>query len=1521
MKNTHFSFKILLPYVVAYAIPFLLLMFLLQFYNMGFGNPVPNTLDWTLIIWNGLASLCFYVFLKHAHNFSKLSLPIQLLFSFAYGLCSYSVLQEYAYNTLCIYALFPILYLFFEKTFCEKKYKWFIFLSALFMILDPQTSIPLFLLLIILYIIESKLNSTLSFGEFIHFISALFIAVLLAAFRLFPYIAQSAESSNYYKGFSFNYSPLTFISRLFPFGVPASAYFTSNGMDLYYGTAFLFLCILYFFNRNQSARAKMYYGIFLALTILAIEVSPVQHLFNLCSSVSKPTVSYAFLFVFWCMILALKTVPHIKDFRKAPFSVACVIYIVLLILNLLFNAHNYHIIAIQSLILFPLLTLITLAVLCFSKKESTICSQLLYCFVALELFCNIFISTNQNFIPATRNLTPQFALNKVSVSDDLGLTADLNPISSKDFNSFITEHTDKELYNTLTNLTYNIEFTEQDLDKYSSSLLPNNFEYINAICKKLGYTEDLFIPVDDISIVFFENDNYIITPVSNNIYNIEFRDYAQYTDTCIIPFTISVGDIASKDIHFYNDYSEQLLSLNSRELNEQATFYISVYPQQYFTINMQMLFYYINPDVYDTLDTAYANYLQDNTVDTSGIGWADYAGLVASFIGIIVVFLLYFNSDREKIYKLLLSLKSKLNTKCHFSVLTSHIHDNYVYYLSFFIPVALFVVTMVIYDCVPFGPNSFFDEDGLCLTLPSFLDTYYNLEKGNTYVSLNGGYGFSLYATNPLISASRYLLLLSPAQIAPFLLFAEAICLGICGFTMVFYLTHRLNGVRAYKKDYRLLVPSMIYALNTYMLAMHGFTGWYYTLLALPLLLLATDYLIYRKKTLPYVLLLVYCMITNLYLALYICIFLVINFFTYRFKNLKDFLCKGIRFALASLLAAVNSLFVISNTLLATYDSPYQEKDSIFPSLGFHTSFWKQWQNHMIFSESVAVTENDGYVSIYCGILTLILVVIFITSNKLSKSEKAKKIIPLMIMYLSFNGKVLSYIWNGFHYQSKVPNRYAFLLIFLLAVFAYDGLRLLSRTRTIQYLFISAGFIVFFSICQFATEGNTTLAYAGTLVLIILYAFIYMLSKHMLTKRSYSRIITGILLVELAANMIFTTGNYSLNSIYLYGDYISESNFIQDKLGAKNEFFRLSYPSSGVINSGQVYNVASNSLFNSFVSQHQVNCNYIFGFYYGTNNISSNHSSTPVGQSLTATKYIYLPAMANMPIHDLGQYNYIGNSNDYYVFENPDALSLGYFVPYDIDYITPTISFPPNFYNALASLYLTDNTEQLFDVYYLKYSDQLTDNSFAFSTATKEFIDFDSANAIYQDERKRANCNPLNALRMHLNITPPKSGEAYLYSFEFVSLGQMEENISKEIEIAYPNPISEFRDAYNYVILNKDIKDKFISAVRQHELENVTICNNSVTGTTNYDEDGYTMLSLACDRNWHAYIDGEEVEIIDNFGSFMLIETPAGSHTLELKYVPYGMKVSKIITYICWFLTLTGYGIAFHFKRKKQNNK
>lgn len=1500
-------------YASAFLVPVLLSGLLLLFYNRGFGNPIPGAVNLSGLLARGLASVCFFYFCSHSSRLSISRYTVRVLFSAAYGLSSYGLVQESSLSVLAVYILFPVLFLYFEDLQSEQHSMRFIFLCAVLLLLNPQTALPLILLLTLLYILELFIQNRLTLGMIVHYSVCVLFAVALSAVRLFPYLLSIYQNHGTYGGFRFHYSIPVFLSRLLPCHTASAAFFSQDGMDLYFGLFFLLISLLFFFNDKIPRRIRLVYGLFSISILLAIEVSPVNYALNLFQDFSSSTISYDFIFVFWSLYLGMITYPYLNRLRIRNYAAAAVVVLLLTGTALLWSAHNFHPVAVPSIILFGILTILLTPAAFLSKRISNMAFHFLYAAILLEFFCSAFISTNQDFIPSSRSTQSAFVFSCPPAESDSDPEAAVLPasqISEEEYARFSQETSASDVYQLVGSLSDALSLDDGELALYGNRSLLNNFEYSNALCHKLGYEEDLFLPAENIELTFAADDNYIITPIAAGIYNIQFRDPSVYPGSCYIPFTVSAPEDMNQDIYFYNDYSENLLCLHPEMIHTGQTCYLSVYPQESFTVNLQLQLYTLNPTVQNTLSETIRHYLAELNAATPLISAADYLGICFTCIGIFLFLLFSLNRDKDKLCRRLLAIRNILSDWKLPGRIKRHLWENRMYYLSFFLPCLLFVVSMILYDCTPFGENSFFDEDGLCLTLPSKIDTYYNLQEGNTYFDPYGGYGNSLYAWNPLAAVHAILSLLSPSMIAPFLLFMEAVCLGLCGLNTVFYLTHRLNGTCADKRDSFLLIPALIYSLNTYMLAMHGFTDWYYTLMAFPLLILCMDYIMYRKKTFLYVLILAFCMITNIYLGLYICIFLVIYFFTYPFDSVKDLFRKGIRFALFSLLAALNSFFIISNTLLSTYDSPYHEKDSIFPSPGLHTNFLDQWKNHMIFSPSGAVTADNGYVSLYCGVLSLLLVMLFFLAGKLHRKDKLRKLLPLLLLYISFNGNVLSYIWNGLHYQSKVPNRYAFLLMFLTATLAYDGLRHLTSITCRQLLLAAVSAIAAFAVFQFGGEGNSLLAFASTVFLIVFYCSLLAYGRYTRRRFPLKKVLVTVFSLEITCNMIFTTGNYNLNSIQLFGDYEDGAEYIQEELNAKEEFFRIGFPSSHLTNCGQIYHVPSNSLFNSFVSSHQVNTNYLYGFVYGTNIISSNYNSTPVGCALNGTRYIYLPVYANMPIRDMEQYNYIGKTDFFYLFENPNPLSLGIYVPDGIENLLSCTAFPANFYNELAAFYLGQDTEALFDTYYLEGSPASADTDYVFFTDMgQNSLSYEEAETLYRQEQKTNSMGPLSDLRMNLHFVPQKSGEAYLYAFEFVSLGKVEQGVPVSLEISYPNAISTLRNAYNYVILNEDVFDAFCQAVSANQLENVQIGNNSITGTTNYAESGYTMLSLAYDRNWHAYLDGQEVEISDALDSVMLIKTPAGQHTLELQYIPYGMKTGKLITFFFWAVTLAGYAL------------
>lgn len=1499
-------------YITAFLIPFLMLFAMHLVYNGDFGNPIVNILSPRQICFNGLAGICFLFYIRHTDTVHISDRDWQLVFSWAYGLCSYGILQEGAISTLCLYAVFPLAFLTFEKMIDGLCYLPFLLAGALMLIINPSIGLPVFLFLIVLTFIEAGLKGHLGLGNIFHYLGCFALSFLLAAFRVFPYFESVYNGSYSYSGFHASCSPFVLLSRFLPGAAPSISFFGSNGIDLYFGLFFLLSFVLFFFSQRISMKKRLFYGCFTLFLVASLWLSPVRFLCNLFVAADGFSVPYSFFLIFWGLKLAAEAAHGLTEVSK-PYMISSILSSAcLLLLCYIGSAHNFHVYMLP-VILF--LFLVQVAFLLFGKQK-----YLLFFLILLEFGCNTFMTTNLDFLSADRSKESAFlwAKNEEILPDKETSQTEAMPQEEVTYNSeeeklyneFIFSHENSETAELLSKLLSSVSLEEAEKKTYCGTSFPDQFQLFNGCFKKIGGSNDLFSSFPVI-FDFDDSEEYNIARLSGDIYYFSPKASSSEKESYYIPFSIRADKPLPENLYFYNNYTSHFLQLTSEKHSNVQSGYMLLYSSGDWHINFKLSTYVLNEDLAKQLPELIDSYLE-KTSDNSRLYLFTYIGLAASCIGILILLTLYMNSDKDKVYRVLFAIKEALDRWKLPSLLNAHIKRNRIYYLSFFIPVLLFIAGMVLTDCVPFGSASFFDEDGYGLTLPSALDTYYSMKDGNTYLSMNGGYGASLYATNPLVQLSSYYRFFSPGQIAPLLLFTEAVCLGLCGVAMVFYMTHRLHGTKSHKEDYRLLVPAMVYALNSYMLAMHNYTSWYITLFAVPLLITAMDYLMYKKKCLPYILLLSYCIATNLYLALYICIFLVIYFFTCRFHGLKDFLKKGVLFGLSSLLGAGNCYFIIANTLQSSYDSGYNEADALFPSFGLHTSFLEQWKKHMIFSPAPSVSSDNGLLNVYCGIITLLLVLLYFSAKKVLIKEKLKKLLPIVLLYVSFNEQVLSYLWGGLHYQSKVPNRFAFLLLFLIAELSYDGIRFIKKVSALTYSLLISALAIFFLICQFLSEGNTTLSWICTLILCAVYLIVHLFIVHFKKQCLYPKLLVLFLIAELGCNMIYIVTTYNTALIGLYGDYPVIASTIQKELKDETGYYRICFPAKNLYNAGQIYHTGSNSLFNSFVSSHQCTLNGIYGFPPGkTNSITANYPGTPFGLSLSSHRYILLSGGAVSRVEDLERYQHLGYIDGYYVFENTSSLSLGIYAPLEarsLDFF-----YLWQFYNDLASLY-TDNEASLFIPQTLEYTEdgEPSLDSFQFMSASKG-ISFEEAESVYVN---LSDGEP-SPIRLRLNYKPLMDGAAYLYTNEFIPLGKAKAGVTSQKEVSFSIQPSILDEPPYIVIMNEEVFNDFISEARRNQLENINISNDTITGTTNYEKDGYTMLSLAWDRSWHAYIDGKEVEIEDPYGAFMMIKTPAGRHTLELKYIPYGMKIGKGITLGFWSLTLILFVTAHIRKRRK----
>jgi uncharacterized membrane protein YfhO len=85
------------------------------------------------------------------------------------------------------------------------------------------------------------------------------------------------------------------------------------------------------------------------------------------------------------------------------------------------------------------------------------------------------------------------------------------------------------------------------------------------------------------------------------------------------------------------------------------------------------------------------------------------------------------------------------------------------------------------------------------------------------------------------------------------------------------------------------------------------------------------------------------------------------------------------------------------------------------------------------------------------------------------------------------------------------------------------------------------------------------------------------------------------------------------------------------------------------------------------------------------------------------------------------------------------------------------------------------------------------------------------------------------------------------------------------------------------------------------------------TCTSHYEDDSVVYFSVPYDLGWSATIDGQDSQIIES-GGMMLLNIPAGDHSIEFSYTTPGYNTGMLISVICFLVFIT---ICVSTKKKR----
>ena len=853
--------------------------------------------------------------------------------------------------------------------------------------------------------------------------------------------------------------------------------------------------------------------------------------------------------------------------------------------------------------------------------------------------------------------------------------------------------------------------------------------------------------------------------------------------------------------------------------------------------------------------------------------------------------------------------------------------------LAFFVPAFIMLVLFIIRGIYPFGDRSFLFSDMYHQYMPFLSEFVHKIKAGEgLFYSYNVGIGSNFLALYVYYLASPFnwlVFLLPEGLIMEFMSYLVILRIGLMGLTFSIYL-RKVFG----KEDPAALLFSTAYALSGYLAAYNWNVMWLDCLILLPLILLGAERLVREGKWVMYTVTLGLCILTNYYISIMICIFLVLYFIVLLAgrnphnqdisrplavpipARLQNYYVKAIiRFGVYSLLAGGIAAILLLPEVAALKFTEFS--DINFPkTVKSYFSVIDMLARHC-FNVTVE-TGLDHWPNIYCGVAAFLLLPLYIMQKKIPIREKAPKLILLAFILISYSTNVLNFIWHGLNYPDSLPARQSFLYIFLLLAMCFEAFLHIREHSGNEIMGLFLGVLAFILLCEklITDDSFTGACFLFTGIFLICYAgLIHGYRLHQNASQILAILTFALVIAESGANMYLTSVSTVSRSTYLanYDSYQTltkrtmeeeDGDFFRFEKFARrtqNDAMLIGFPSASYFSS------TSNALVKDFYEKYGMKSSRVYYCYDG---------ATPITAALLANRYmLYTIDRGYDTLFSLAD-----TEEKLYLYRNNYSLPLGFMISSDMVSSSDMANhnaLTGAAYDSLQPQSSDDSLEELFSS-----ADDVEENMHEDDTVSY----VDQLNPI---ERQNYLVNTLGIQEdVFLPVTVEQDGgratvdvetSAHLYAYtsntkidniklRYGSEDKTFKTIKKKYILdlgyheagSYLTLTSENGEDLNLVVysVDEDVLGKFTDKLSQQTMTvdsyDETHMNGHITVTT----PGELVLSIPYEPGWTLLVDGKEAAI-DLFEDTMISTyLTEGEHTIALSYYPEGFNAGILITVI-----------------------
>lgn len=816
------------------------------------------------------------------------------------------------------------------------------------------------------------------------------------------------------------------------------------------------------------------------------------------------------------------------------------------------------------------------------------------------------------------------------------------------------------------------------------------------------------------------------------------------------------------------------------------------------------------------------------------------------------------------------------------------IHCNDGLWAAFLVPVVIMIIIFAQRGIFPFGEDSFLRTDLYHQYAPFFSEFKHKLSQGESLLyswNIGMGINFSALYAYYLASPLNWLLILCPkSYVIEFITYSIVLKIGLSGWAFAYYLRHhggfeqRRLEVCPAVKDFGIAFFGIFYALSGYMAAYSWNIMWLDCIFLFPLILLGLERMVKEHRGLLYCITLGLSILSNYYISIMICIFMVVYFIALLVlegrKKISHWMLNLFQFSFFSILSGALAAVVLLPEIAALQMTASGQFD--FP---------KDWKSYFSIFDMIArhlpnvKTEIglDHWPNLYCGVAVLLLMALYMTCKRISVREKAVYCTLLLFLLASFSINALNFIWHGFHYPNSLPCRQSFIYVALVLLMSYRAYEHLNDIpwKTIVTAFWSA-FLFVLAAQKLVTENafHFSVFYISFLYLSLYTGLLYLYKKKKAGPVALILLTLGLVSVEAAVNTTITSVTTVSRT-----DYTRDNEYVHTLIGRLKErdtgFYRIEKVERKTKNDGAWLNFPTVSLFSSTANADLTSFFKIMGCESSTNAYSIT-GSTPVVDMLTSVRY----ALSTSWDEDRMERRMIDQEGDMYLYENLFTLPLGFLVPTELemDWMRD-LGNPAAVQNALCqTLGVEPALEEAFG--------ETSGNTFHFTANTDGYYYAFVSNSKIED---------VTLTIGDWSKTYNNTDRGYL-----LDIGYCYANDSITLKT---QDTSQQLYANIYRVVPENLKSLY-ETLNRSPLELTVFEETNLKGTVSADRDQTLFTSIPYDKGWTVRLDGEVRTTRKIFDTFLAVDVPEGVHTIEMTYMPQGLRTGAVISGISLSLIL-----------------